>query len=177
MVLVIPFCYFVTAGLQWDGAALVVFILAACTDWFDGYYARRYKAYSDAGALLDPLADKLLVATALIAFAQDRVINLPVWSVVLILGREFLITGLRGLLAQSRIIMGAASLGKAKTVAQMAAIVVFLVARRPNDQSFLIIGYAIYYLAVVLAVLSAFEYLWIHRDFIEASFKKKSTTL
>jgi CDP-diacylglycerol--glycerol-3-phosphate 3-phosphatidyltransferase len=121
LVLIVPFCFFVTGGLQWDVMALLTFIVAASTDWFDGYYARRFKQTSDAGKLLDPLADKLLVATAFIAFAADHVVQLPVWSVVVIMGREFLITGLRALISsKGGEVMAADTLGKAKTVAQMA---------------------------------------------------------
>ena len=61
---------------------MVIFVVAAFTDWFDGFYARRFKQFSDAGKLLDPLADKLLVATALVAFVADNTIRLPVWGVV-----------------------------------------------------------------------------------------------
>ena len=148
-------------------------MLAALTDWFDGFYARRYKQLSDAGKLLDPLADKLLVTTALVALVADPVVQLSVWSVVLILGREFLITGLRSLLAQQNQIVAADNLGKAKTAAQMCAILLFLVARTPSSQAFLVVAQAVYYVAVILTVLSGLEYLWRYRDAIEASFKTK----
>lgn len=176
LVLIAPFCFFVTAGLQWDTLALFTFVIAAFTDWFDGYYARRFKQMSEAGKLLDPLADKLLVATALIAFAADGIIRLPVWSVVLVIGREFLITGLRGMLANANVVMGADNLGKAKTAAQMAAILIFLVARSPNaaERSFIELGMAIYYVAVLLTLLSGLEYIWRYRVLLRASFKARS---
>ena len=173
LALVVPFCYFVTAGPKWDTLALVIFLVAACTDWFDGFYARRYQQFSDAGKLLDPLADKLLVATALIAFTADRVVQLPVWSVVLVIAREFLITGLRGMLANKHIVMAADQLGKAKAATQMAAIFILLMARSPNDVSlgFRYLGMAIYYVAVYLTVLSGLDYIWRHREYIKESFK------
>lgn len=172
LALIIPFCFFVTAGIQWDVLALVTFVIAAFTDWFDGYYARRFKQFSDAGKLLDPLADKLLVATALVAFVADPAIALPVWSVVLILGREFLITGLRGMLASYNVVMAADMLGKAKAASQMAAIMLFLVARDPvgRQNAFLSLSMAVYYVAVVLTVLSGLEYIWRHRIVILKSF-------
>lgn len=172
LVLIAPFCYFVTAGIQWDVLALVTFIVAAFTDWFDGYYARRFKQFSDAGKLLDPLADKLLVATALVAFAADPVIHLPVWTVVLVLGREFLITGLRGMLAAQRVVMAADTFGKAKAATQMAAILLFLVARDPvgRQSAFLSLSMAVYYIAVLMTVLSGVEYIWQHRGALIKSF-------
>jgi CDP-diacylglycerol---glycerol-3-phosphate 3-phosphatidyltransferase len=174
ILLVIPFCYFVTAGIQWDSLAMVIFVVAAFTDWFDGFYARRFKQFSDAGKLLDPLADKLLVATALVAFVADNTIRLPVWGVVVILGREFLITGFRGMLASRQVVMAADQLGKAKTVSQMAAIIILLVARDPGGverTAFVNIGIAVFYISVMLTILSGVSYLWTYRAYLLESFK------
>jgi CDP-diacylglycerol--glycerol-3-phosphate 3-phosphatidyltransferase len=171
LALIVPFCFFVTSGMQWDVMALLTFVVAAFTDWFDGYYARRFRQMSAAGKLLDPLADKLLVATALIAFTADPMVHLPVWTVVVVIGREFLITGLRALLAQQPepTVMAADNLGKAKTAAQMAAILIFLVGR--DSAPFLDLGLAIYVLAVVLTLLSGAEYIWRYRQVLLESFK------
>lgn len=180
LVLIFPFCYYVTAGIQYDTVALFLFVIAACTDWFDGFYARRYKQFSDAGKLLDPLADKLLVTTALVAFVADETISLPVWSVVVVLGREFLITGLRGMLAQYQVVMAADQLGKAKAASQMAAIFLFLVARDPSaggggsGSAFLTLSMMVYYVAVIMTILSGLEYLWQHRALIIKSFQLSS---
>ena len=173
LVLIVPFCYFVTAGIQWDMLSLVIFVVAAFTDWFDGYYARRFKQITDAGKLLDPLADKLLVATALIAFAADSIIRLPVWTVVLVIGREFLITGLRGMLAEHKVVLPADHIGKAKAAAQMAAILIFLVCRTENssDRTFVDLGMAIYYIALMLTVYSGVDYIWRFRKILIESFK------
>lgn len=175
LALIVPFCYFVTAGIQWDTLALVLFVIAAFTDWFDGYYARRFKQVTEAGKLLDPLADKLLVSTALIAFAADTVIALPVWTVVVVIGREFLITGFRALLAEYKVVMAADQIGKAKTAAQMAAILIFLVSRSENlaDRTFVQLGMAIYSIAVILTIVSGAEYLWRYRKILLESFKHK----
>lgn len=175
LVLVVPFCYFVTAGIQFDTVALVIFVVAAFTDWFDGYYARRFKQMSDAGKLLDPLADKLLVAAALIAFTADATIGLPVWTVVVIIGREFLITGLRGMLTEQGVVLAADNIGKAKTAAQMAAILIFLVSRSENsaDRAFVDLGMAVYYLAVLLTIVSGVAYLWRYRDVLIRSFSTR----
>lgn len=153
---------------------MVIFVVAAFTDWFDGFYARRFKQFSDAGKLLDPLADKLLVATALVAFVADNTIRLPVWGVVVILGREFLITGFRGMLASRQVVMAADQLGKAKTVSQMAAIVILLVARDPGGvdrNAFVNIGIAVFYISVMLTILSGVSYLWTYRAYLLESFK------
>ena len=174
ILLIIPFCYFVTAGVQWDSLALVIFVVAAFTDWFDGFYARRFQQFSDAGKLLDPLADKLLVTTALIAFVADNTIRLPVWGVVVVLGREFLITGFRGMLASRQVVMEADQLGKAKTATQMASIIILLVAREPGgvDRSpFMNIGVAVFYVSVLLALLSGVSYLWNYRKHLLEAFK------
>lgn len=174
LLLIVPFCFFVTGGLQWDIMAFLTFVVAAFTDWFDGYYARRFKQLSDAGKLLDPLADKLLVTTAFVAFAADPVIKLPVWTVVVVIGREFLITGFRALLVEHKTVLAADTLGKVKTVAQMSSILIILVSRSPNSRVFLDLGLAIYYVAVLLTVLSGAEYLWRYRHILVESFKATS---
>ncbi len=177
ILLIIPFCYFVTAGIQWDALALVIFVVAAFTDWFDGFYARRFKQFSDAGKLLDPLADKLLVATALIAFVADPTIRLPVWGVVIVLGREFLITGFRGMLAAQQVVLAADQLGKAKAASQMVAIIILLVARDPGGVErtpFVNIGLAAFYVSVLLALLSGASYLWTYRKYLVEAFKANS---
>jgi len=105
--------------------ALAGFAAAVVTDWLDGFLARRWKQTSAAGALLDPIADKILVLGLFAAFAILRVI--PAWMVGVILFRELLITGLRLVLAARGIVISAAKEGKHKTIAQMTAIAIILV--------------------------------------------------
>jgi CDP-diacylglycerol--glycerol-3-phosphate 3-phosphatidyltransferase len=106
-------------------AALLVFILAALTDYWDGRLARKHGWVTNFGRIMDPLADKLLMATVFICFVQLGFA--PAWMVILIIGREFAITGLRILAAaQGRVIAASAS-GKHKTVSQIVAVIVILV--------------------------------------------------
>ena len=104
--------------------AAVVFVLAAATDGLDGYVARKRKEITNLGKLLDPLADKLLVAAALITMTQ--VGRIPSWITFAIIGREFLVTGLRGIASAEGLIIPASKLGKIKTVIQIVALTTVL---------------------------------------------------
>jgi CDP-diacylglycerol--glycerol-3-phosphate 3-phosphatidyltransferase len=103
-----------------DYIAAGVFILAASTDGLDGYIARKRRLITTLGKLMDPLADKLLVSAALIALVELH--RLPAWVAVVIIGREFAVTGLRALAASEGVIIAAGRLGKIKTVTQIVAI-------------------------------------------------------
>lgn len=105
-------------------AAFGLFVVATFTDWLDGEIARSRKLVTDFGKLMDPLADKILTAAAFICLAAHDAI--PAWAVVLIISREFLITGLRSLAASKGIVMAADTLGKHKTSWQMGTILYFL---------------------------------------------------
>src|SRR4051812_18535646 len=105
------FTVFMSLDAPFTGvAALVVFILASLTDWLDGYLARKWNQITDMGKLLDPLADKILISAAYIGFvAQDLI---PMWVVVCIIAREFLITGLRTIAAAKGVVLAAERIGK-----------------------------------------------------------------
>lgn len=108
--------------------AAVLFILAGATDYYDGYLARKYKQVTTFGKFIDPIADKLLVSTALIIMAEHRDITFtPSWIAVLIIAREFSITGLRLICAEKGKVIEASNAGKLKTAAQMSAIITCLV--------------------------------------------------
>lgn len=104
--------------------ALVVFVIAALTDTIDGYVARARKEITKFGQLLDPIADKLLVSAALIALVELKQISS--WIVMIILGREFAVSGLRMVVASEGIVIPASFVGKLKTVTQIIAIVALL---------------------------------------------------
>ncbi len=106
--------------------ALVVFIVAALTDLFDGRIARRYNCVSNFGKFMDPLADKLLVSAAFISFVGLEELQIPAWMVVCVVSREFSITGLRTLAASQGKIISASKSGKFKTTFQIATIIVVL---------------------------------------------------
>ncbi|OGR81405.1 MAG: CDP-diacylglycerol--glycerol-3-phosphate 3-phosphatidyltransferase [Elusimicrobia bacterium RIFCSPLOWO2_02_FULL_39_32] len=107
--------------------ALVIFIAAALTDLYDGYFARKYGVITDFGKFFDPLADKFLISAAFISFVGLRELNVPAWMVVFIIGREFLITGLRTLAASKGVIIAADRAGKFKTSSQITAIILILI--------------------------------------------------
>jgi CDP-diacylglycerol--glycerol-3-phosphate 3-phosphatidyltransferase len=104
--------------------ALGIFLVASVTDLLDGYLARRWKQVTTVGTLLDPIADKLLISAALIALVQVQVV--PAWVVVLIVGREFAVSGLRSIAASAGYTIRASELGKTKMVAQVIAVSLFL---------------------------------------------------
>lgn len=113
-------------GLNAYALAIVIFLVAAVSDIFDGQLARRRKQVSTLGKFLDPVADKLLISAALIVLVEKHLA--PSWAVVVILGREFIITGLRSIAASEGVVIEAQSLGKIKMWAQCVAVVALLVA-------------------------------------------------
>ena len=108
-----------------DTAALFFFCLASLTDYYDGKIARRDKLITDFGILMDPLADKILICSAFIAFVGRGLI--PAWMVVVIVSRELAITGLRLLAANKQVVLAAEGCGKHKTISQIVAIIAGLV--------------------------------------------------
>ncbi len=114
-----------------DFFALIVFLAAALTDLLDGYLARRWKQVTTVGTLLDPIADKLLISAALISLVQIRM--LPGWLVVLIISREFAVTGLRSIAAAEGYTIKASELGKSKMMLQVLGITLVLLSMRWPD--------------------------------------------
>lgn len=101
--------------------AAFIFIAASITDWLDGHIARRTHQVTTLGKLLDPIADKILISAAFISLVQVN--RVPAWMVVVIIGREFAVTGLRGIAASAGIIIPASTLGKSKMACQVFAII------------------------------------------------------
>jgi CDP-diacylglycerol--glycerol-3-phosphate 3-phosphatidyltransferase len=122
------FMVFMVVDTFWTRVySLLIFIIASLTDWYDGRVARRTGTVTVIGTFLDPLVDKMLIAAALVGFVEMRELHIPAWMVVLIISREFLITGLRTLAATRGIVMGAERAGKFKTASQITAIVAILI--------------------------------------------------
>ena len=134
----------------------LIFIFAASTDWVDGYYARKYNLVTNLGKFLDPLADKLLVSAALVTLVQLDLA--PAWMVVVIISREFAVTGLRLLLAEGGEVSAAKMLGKIKMWAQVVAISALLLHNFP----FALINFPFdmitLWVAVIFTVISGWDY-------------------
>jgi CDP-diacylglycerol--glycerol-3-phosphate 3-phosphatidyltransferase len=131
-----------------------IFGLAVLTDYFDGYFARRRNQVTKLGMLLDPIADKLLTAAAFIALVEMG--SVPAWMVMIILGREFAVTGLRNIAAGRGVLIPASGLGKGKMVAQVVAIFLLLLERRfPVLHPAALVSL---WLVVVLALVSGVDY-------------------
>ncbi|MBV9502869.1 MAG: CDP-diacylglycerol--glycerol-3-phosphate 3-phosphatidyltransferase [Acidobacteriaceae bacterium] len=111
-----------------DFFALIVFLAAALTDLLDGYLARRWKQVTTVGTLLDPVADKLLISAALISLVEIRL--LPGWLVILIISREFAVSGLRSIAAAEGYTIRAGELGKSKMILQVAGVTLVLLSIR-----------------------------------------------
>ena len=122
-ILLIP-VFMGAALLGYQLAALFVFVLASATDWIDGYIARNYNQISNFGKFMDPLADKLLVTAALLIFVQWG--RLPAWALMVVLTREFIVSGLRMMAAANGTVIAAGWSGKVKTVATFLGIILML---------------------------------------------------
>lgn len=134
---------------------LSVFIVASLTDWFDGYLARRRKEITTLGQLLDPVADKLLISAAFISLVELGLA--PAWMVVIIIGRELAISGLRVIAADQGVEIPASSLGKYKTTVQMITVVPLILGPRFIGEYF-VVGQVGLWLVVILSLLSAGQY-------------------
>mgnify|MGYP005953032449 FL=1 len=156
-VILIPF--FVAALLYENGSsqtmrivANVIFIVASLTDLFDGKIARKYNLVTNFGKFMDPLADKLLVCSALICLIQLG--QLPAWVVIIIISREFIISGFRLVAADNGIVIAASYWGKFKTTFQMIAVILMIF----NIPALATVTMIILVIAVVLTVISLVDY-------------------
>jgi CDP-diacylglycerol---glycerol-3-phosphate 3-phosphatidyltransferase len=149
--------------------ALAIFLSAAATDLLDGYLARRWRQVTTIGTLLDPIADKLLVSAALISLVQERV--LPGWMAVLIVGREFAVSGLRSIAAAEGYTIKASDLGKTKMFSQVIAISCMLISVRHH--AFRLPAMVLMWGVVFFALLSAFSYFRKFWRKVDESVKKR----
>lgn len=138
--------------------AALVFAAGALTDVADGYVARRTGQVTAVGKLIDPLADKLLVAAALVALVELGMLS--TWVVLVILGREFAITGLRAVAASDGVVIAASPWGKLKTLLQVAAIVLLITARGPEVAALRLVVPWVLAAAVIVTVVSGIDYGW-----------------
>ena len=133
--------------------ALAVFIIAAFTDLFDGRIARKYKLVTNFGKFMDPLADKLLVCSALICLVELE--RIPAWVVIVIIAREFVISGIRLIAADDGVVISASKWGKVKTVFQM-IMVGFMIG---NLEIFKYVTLALMWIALALTIISMIDYI------------------
>jgi CDP-diacylglycerol--glycerol-3-phosphate 3-phosphatidyltransferase len=167
--------------------ASVLFVLASITDGLDGYLARKRKQITTMGMLLDPLADKIMVAGAFVALVAYNPDVVRVWIVVAIIGREFLISGLRSIASSEGFTIEASDLGKLKTVTQIVSVVSALLAHRWYQWQFgfLIvpvkwIAVAAIYFTLLVSIISAIDYFvgfWKKIDHASKDSRKKSFVL
>ncbi len=141
--------------------AAILFVLAAVTDWLDGYLARKWDQVSPFGAFLDPVADKLMVASALVLLVSDRPEILIAVPAIVIIGREITISALREWMAEmgSRTHVAVSMIGKIKTTAQMSAILLLLYQQPIAGFPTAMVGVALLYIAMLLTLWSMFCYL------------------
>ena len=140
--------YYIAAG---------IFVVASFTDMLDGKIARKYDLVTNFGKLMDPLADKLLVMSALICLVELG--DIPGWMAIVILGREFAITGLRTVAASSGTVIAAGWTGKIKTVLQMTAVVLILLRNWPFVYLGIPMDQIVLWAAVVMTIVSGVEYI------------------
>lgn len=136
--------------------AALIFIIASLTDWIDGYYARKYNLVTNLGKFLDPLADKLLVAAALILLIELG--DAPAWVVIIIISREFAVTGLRLVAAGEGIVLAASPLGKIKTITQLIAIPALLLHNFPFAFINIRFDLIMLYIALIFTAWSGLDY-------------------
>ena len=135
--------------------ALLLFVLASITDALDGYIARKYNLITNFGKFMDPLADKLLVCSAMICLIELG--RLPAWIVIIIIAREFIISGFRLVASDNGIVIAASYWGKFKTVSQMFMIMLLIL--HPEGTVFFWLEQILIYVSLILTVVSLLDYI------------------
>ena len=144
------------SGKTYQWVTAIFFLLVAVTDTIDGYLARRRGMVTTLGKFLDPLADKLLIVTALIALIPTR--GIPFWIVIVIVGREIAVTGLRGIAVSQGIVIPAGGWGKFKTVFEVAAVTFLILNGEYFSIDFYFVGMVLLWIALTMAVISSIDY-------------------
>ncbi len=174
-IFLIPFVVVVLLTKQmhnWAYWGAGLFLAAALTDLFDGYFARRRKQVTTLGRLLDPIADKLLISSALISLVQLQIV--AAWMVVIIIGREFAVSGLRSIAASEGFEIDVSTLGKGKMVAQVAAVTGLILGVALGGWIYRL-GIILLWTVVIFAIVSMVQYF---REFwrkLDSSIKHRET--
>jgi len=173
MILIVPFVILLLGNFQqwgWftaifggiseyvDYIALAIFIIASLTDLIDGKIARKYNLVTNFGKFMDPLADKLLVCAALVALVEMG--RIPSWVVIIIISREFIISGFRTVASDNGVVIAASYWGKFKTTFQMIMVCLMIA----NIEAIAMLTTVIMWIALVLTVVSLIDYLWKNKD-------------
>ena len=166
-VILIPFFVFFLLAPYFTGygnyIAVAIFIVASLTDLLDGKIARKYNLVTNFGKFMDPLADKLLVCSALICLiALDKI---PAWVVIIIIAREFIISGFRLIASDNGVVIAASYWGKFKTASQMLMVIVLML--NIPGKVFSIIGTVLIYVSLVLTVISLIDYIVKNKDVLK----------
>ncbi len=161
-----------TKGRNMDLWAVGVFLLAAGTDLLDGYLARKRGQITTLGILLDPIADKLLTSAAFISLVELHLV--PAWMVVIIVSREFAVSGLRAIASAQGFVMAASELGKTKMVFQVVAITVIVLERR--YPALHLLGQGVLWLVVLFALWSAGQYFRSFWNKLDSRVKQRATS-
>lgn len=148
------------AADKWIAAA--IFIVASLTDMLDGHIARKYHLITNFGKFMDPLADKLLVGAAMICLVEMG--RLPAWIVIIIISREFIISGFRLVASDNGVVIAASYWGKFKTVFQMFMIIVLIF---ELGGVFVMIENALIWIATILTVISLVDYVWKNKNVLK----------
>lgn len=166
-VVLIPFFVFFLLAPYFESygnyIAVAIFIVASITDFLDGKIARKYNLVTNFGKFMDPLADKLLVCSALICLIQLELI--PAWVVIIIIAREFIISGFRLVASDNGVVIAASYWGKFKTTFQMLTVIV-LILNIPN-KVFTILGTVLIYVSLALTVISLIDYIAKNKDVLK----------
>lgn len=162
MIMILPFVVFMllpklVPGGKW--IALFLFITASMTDWLDGYLARKYNLVTNFGKFMDPLADKLLVCAAMICLVEMG--KIPSWVVIIIISREFIISGFRLIASDNGVVIAASYWGKFKTVFQM-FMIIFMIA--DLEGIFTLLSQLLMWIALALTIISLLDYLYKNKE-------------
>lgn len=166
-VILIPFFVFFLLAPYFEGygnyIAVAIFIVASITDFLDGKIARKYHLVTNFGKFMDPLADKLLVSSALICLVALN--KIPAWIVIVIIAREFIISGFRLVAADNGVVIAASYWGKFKTAFQMVTVIVLIL--NISGKVFAVIGTVLIYISLVLTVISLIDYIAKNKDVLK----------
>jgi CDP-diacylglycerol--glycerol-3-phosphate 3-phosphatidyltransferase len=166
-VVLIPFFVFFLLAPYFEGygnyVAVAIFIVASLTDLLDGKIARKYNLVTNFGKFMDPLADKLLVCSALICLVELG--SLPAWIVIIIIAREFIISGFRLIASDNGVVIAASYWGKFKTTFQMLMVIVLIL--NIDLVFFRVLGVILIWVATILTVVSLIDYIAKNKDVLK----------